>query len=61
VNRFPLARRDRYRIDLDRLAAVLRQAFNLVVLVNPNNPTTGQHVSADALQRVLTRRPARPW
>jgi histidinol-phosphate/aromatic aminotransferase/cobyric acid decarboxylase-like protein/GNAT superfamily N-acetyltransferase len=56
VTRVPLARRDNYRVDLDRLAALLRETFDLVVLVNPNNPT-GQHISADALQQVLTEVP----
>jgi histidinol-phosphate/aromatic aminotransferase/cobyric acid decarboxylase-like protein len=56
VTRFPLARQDGYRVDLDRLAAGLRESFDLVVLVNPNNPT-GQHIGADALRQVLTEAP----
>jgi histidinol-phosphate/aromatic aminotransferase/cobyric acid decarboxylase-like protein len=56
VTRLPLARRDGYRVDLDRLAGLLRETFDLVVLVNPNNPT-GQHISTDALQQVLTKVP----
>jgi histidinol-phosphate/aromatic aminotransferase/cobyric acid decarboxylase-like protein len=56
VTRLPLVRRDRYRVDLARLAPLLRETFDLVVLVNPNNPT-GQHISADALQLVLAKVP----
>ena len=56
VTRLPLARRDGYRVNVDRLATLLRQAFDLVVLVNPNNPT-GQHVSADVLRQVLSEAP----
>ena len=56
VTRFPLARRDGYRVDLDRLATLLRERFDLVVLVNPNNPT-GQHIGARELQQVLIGAP----
>jgi len=53
VTRFPLTRQDGYRVDLDSLARLLRESFDLFVLVNPNNPT-GQHIGADTLRRVLT-------
>jgi len=56
VTRFPLARQDGYRVNLDRLATLLRESIDLFVLVNPNNPT-GQHIGADALRQVLTEMP----
>jgi histidinol-phosphate/aromatic aminotransferase/cobyric acid decarboxylase-like protein len=45
-----------FAIDLDRLSAGLRQCFDMVVLVNPNNPT-GAHISRDDLERVLRSAP----
>ncbi len=43
---------DDFAIDLDRLAACLRQDYDVIVLVNPNNPT-GVHVDRADLDRVL--------
>ena len=39
VERLGLRRDDGWRIDPDRLATALRKGYDLVVLVNPNNPT----------------------
>ena len=56
VTRFTLAREDGYRLDVDRLVDVASEAFDLVVLVNPNSPT-GQHVSREELTAALRRLP----
>jgi histidinol-phosphate/aromatic aminotransferase/cobyric acid decarboxylase-like protein len=53
VHRFSLRRRDRYVVDLDELREQIRMEYDLVVLVNPNNPT-GQHIPRAALTEVLT-------
>ncbi len=58
VDRLRLARKDDYRVPLDRLAESLRSDFDLVVLVNPNSPT-GQFVAREELQSVLADVPAR--
>jgi len=62
VDRLPLSRRDHYAVDLDRLAAALRDGYDLVVLVNPNSPT-GAHLPREALESLLTGVPAmtRVW
>ncbi|GAA4607814.1 histidinol-phosphate/aromatic aminotransferase/cobyric acid decarboxylase-like protein [Actinoplanes octamycinicus] len=46
-----------WRLDLDELERALQRGYDLVVLVNPGNPT-GRHVDADALWRVLRTAPA---
>ena len=58
VQRFALRRRDRYVVDLDELREHIRMEYDLIVLVNPNNPT-GQHIPRAALAEVLTSVPAR--
>ncbi|KUO11636.1 pyridoxal phosphate-dependent aminotransferase [Streptomyces sp. DSM 15324] len=59
VDRLPLRREDGWRVDPDRLsAAVASGRYDLVVLVNPNNPT-GRHAPAAALRPVLSAAPAR--
>jgi len=62
VDRLTLSRRDRYRVNLDELASRLRQAYDLVVLVNPNNPT-GRHIRRLELESVLSTAPpeTRVW
>lgn len=52
VERLALSRRDGYRVNLDELAARIREGFDLVVLVNPNNPT-GKHIRRAELEAVL--------
>lgn len=44
-----LSRRDRYRIDLQRL---LRPGYDLIILVNPNSPT-GAHLRREELEAFL--------
>ncbi|MBT2416070.1 histidinol-phosphate aminotransferase family protein [Streptomyces sp. ISL-12] len=59
VDRFPLRRADGWRIDPDRLAsAVASGGYDLVVLVNPNNPT-GRHAPAAGLRSLLAAAPPR--
>ncbi|MEU1177644.1 histidinol-phosphate transaminase [Streptomyces sp. NPDC005820] len=59
VDRLPLRREDGWRIDPDRLsAAVASGRYDLVVLVNPNNPT-GRHAPAAALRSVIATAPVR--
>lgn len=53
VDRLMLCPNSNYRIDLDEFAHRLCSGYDLVVLVNPNNPT-GQHVSRTQLQQVLS-------
>jgi histidinol-phosphate/aromatic aminotransferase/cobyric acid decarboxylase-like protein len=62
VQRFALRRRDRYVVDLGELQEQMRKEYDLIVLVNPNNPT-GQHIPRAALAKVLTGVPAhtRVW
>ena len=59
VDRFPLTRETSYRLDLATLeACVAGGKYDLVVLVNPNNPT-GQHIRREELETTLRRFPAR--
>ena len=58
VNRLPLARTNGYAVDLDLLQEELRNGYDLLVLVNPNNPT-GQHVPRSDLEPFLRRVPSR--
>ncbi|WP_330348385.1 histidinol-phosphate transaminase [Streptomyces sp. NBC_00582] len=59
VDRLPLRREDGWRIDPARLsAAVASGRYDLVVVVNPNNPT-GRHAPAAALRSVIAAAPAR--
>ena len=43
VRRFPLGRENGYLVDAERLDAEIRKGCDLVVVVNPNNPT-GRHI-----------------
>ncbi|WP_127933796.1 pyridoxal phosphate-dependent aminotransferase [Nonomuraea polychroma] len=56
ADRFSLRREDGWRIDLDRFADCLRGRYDLVVVVNPNNPT-GVHLDSGALREVLAQAP----
>ncbi|WP_344771222.1 aminotransferase class I/II-fold pyridoxal phosphate-dependent enzyme [Aeromicrobium panaciterrae] len=59
VDRFRLRREDDWRIDPAALAAVVRSGdYDLVVVVNPNNPT-GRHVPAAELRVVIEGSPMR--
>ncbi len=58
VDRLLLLREDDYRVDLDRLQNALADAYDLVVLVNPNSPT-GQHIPREVLEAILRKAPAR--
>jgi histidinol-phosphate/aromatic aminotransferase/cobyric acid decarboxylase-like protein len=59
VDRFHLRREDDWRIDPERLsAAVAEGKHDLVVVVNPNNPT-GRHLPAADLRAVVEAAPAR--
>ncbi|MDX3454416.1 histidinol-phosphate transaminase [Streptomyces sp. ME02-8801-2C] len=59
VDRFRLRREDGWRIDPARLAAVVgAEHYDLVVVVNPNNPT-GRHAPAAELRAVIAAAPAR--
>lgn len=53
VDRFPVRRSDGWRIDPARFAAVVETGrYDLVVVVNPNNPT-GRHAPAAELRAVI--------
>ncbi|WP_234352047.1 MULTISPECIES: aminotransferase class I/II-fold pyridoxal phosphate-dependent enzyme [unclassified Streptomyces] len=59
VDRLRLRREDGWLLDPARLAAATGGGrYDLVVVVNPNNPT-GRHVPADALRAVIEASPAR--
>ena len=58
LDRFTLSADNDFAVDLDRLAAVLQDGYDLVVLVNPNSPT-GRHVDRGQLETVLRSAPAR--
>ena len=59
VERLRLSPGDGYAVDPDRLAdAIGRGRYDLVVVVNPNNPT-GRHVPRATLEPVVARVPAR--
>ncbi|MFJ9083572.1 aminotransferase class I/II-fold pyridoxal phosphate-dependent enzyme [Streptomyces sp. NPDC102384] len=59
ADRFRLRREDGWRIDTDRLtAAVGSGRYDLVVIVNPNNPT-GVHLPAADLRRAIAATPGR--
>jgi histidinol-phosphate/aromatic aminotransferase/cobyric acid decarboxylase-like protein/GNAT superfamily N-acetyltransferase len=53
VDRIVLQRRDRYVVDLEELRARVKLGYDLIVLVNPNNPT-GQHIAGHKLKEVLS-------
>jgi histidinol-phosphate/aromatic aminotransferase/cobyric acid decarboxylase-like protein len=58
ADRFALSAADGWRLDVDRLASVLRGGrYDLAVLVNPNNPT-GALADPNALREALLAAPA---
>jgi histidinol-phosphate/aromatic aminotransferase/cobyric acid decarboxylase-like protein len=58
VHRFALRRRDNYVVDLEELQAQMQLGYDLIVLVNPNNPT-GRHIPRNLLAKALTGVPAK--
>jgi histidinol-phosphate/aromatic aminotransferase/cobyric acid decarboxylase-like protein len=62
VERFSLRREDNYDLNLELLARRIQKGFDLVILVNPNNPT-GRFVPRLALESLLNSVPirARVW
>ena len=54
VDRLVLSRSDGYEVDLDRLEQRLRGRYDLIVIVNPNNPT-GRHIPRQELEGVIRR------
>jgi histidinol-phosphate/aromatic aminotransferase/cobyric acid decarboxylase-like protein len=62
VHRLFLERHDNYVVDLKQLQAQARMDFDLIVLINPNNPT-GQHIPREQLVELLAGVPtsARVW
>ena len=62
VESLTLRRHDGYRVNLDELAWRTRQGYDLVVLVNPNNPT-GRHIRRSDLESMLSTVPpkTRVW
>jgi histidinol-phosphate/aromatic aminotransferase/cobyric acid decarboxylase-like protein len=62
VTRLPLARAEGYVLEPARLLAALDAPYDLIVLVNPNNPT-GRHVPRGVLAEVLRQIPtsSRVW
>ena len=59
VDRFRLRREEGWQIDPDRLSAAVRSGdYDLVVVVNPNNPT-GRHAPAAQLRSLIEAAPAR--
>ena len=57
VDRLPLRPENNYDVDLHRLRNSLADAYDLVVIVNPNSPT-GRHIPRSALEEVLR---GAPW
>ena len=62
VHRLFLERRDNYVVDLGQLQAQAQMGYDLIVLINPNNPT-GQHIPREQLTQVLASVPTstRVW
>ena len=56
IERLILSREEEYRVDLEQLERRLRGAYDLVVIVNPNNPT-GRHIPRRDLERVIRGAP----
>ena len=58
VDRLRLDRRHDYTVDLEQLADRSREGYDLVVLVNPNNPT-GRPIPRADLEALIRRAPSR--
>ena len=62
IHRLVLRRHQGYAVDLDELRAQTQMGYDLIVLVNPNNPT-GQHIARKDLTSIVAGVPAstRVW
>ena len=58
VDRLVLKRANQYAVDLAELESQVQKGYDLVVLVNPNNPT-GRHIRRNDLENVLATVPKR--
>ncbi len=56
IDRLVLNREEEYRVDLEQLERHLRRQYDLVVIVNPNNPT-GRHIPRNDLERMIRGAP----
>ena len=56
VDRLVLSRADGYQVDIERLERRLRGRYDLVVIVNPNNPT-GRHIPRQAMEGIMRGTP----
>ena len=56
VDRFNLSGSNDYLVDLVKLKSCLEKKYDLVILVNPNNPT-GRHIPRGLLEETLTSSP----
>ena len=56
TDRFTLSKDKRFVVDHDELQSTLSEGYDLVVLVNPNNPT-GQHIPRDEMIQLIERSP----
>ena len=52
LDQFVLRAENDFRVDVDELQATLRFPYDLVVVVNPNNPT-GQHIPRQELEDLI--------
>ena len=57
VDRFTLCCQQQYDVNVDKLATKIKGGYDLVVLVNPNNPT-GRHIPADQMKSMLAQVPS---
>ena len=62
VDRFALNREDGFQVDLEALSTAIRVGYDLVVLVNPNNPT-GRNIPRGELEELVSDVPpeTRVW
>lgn len=58
VDRLPPKREDGFKLHSELLRGMLRESYDLVVIVNPNNPT-GQHVPRREMEEMLDEVPPR--
>ena len=56
VERFPLNIEENFDANLEELASAVKRGFDLVVIVNPNNPT-GRHIPRKDLEEFLDNVP----
>lgn len=58
VHRFVLSPENHFTVNLEKFEARLNHGYDLVVIVNPNNPT-GQYIPGDRLAQILVRAPTK--